>query len=64
MSADLCRFLSKNGSNAPGIAAFSLRSTISLSFVLSGPPTLFIAEQGPARPEGVPTTAPEQLDLF
>jgi hypothetical protein len=34
------------------------------SFVLAGPPTVFVAEQGPARPEGTAQAEPEQLNLF
>jgi hypothetical protein len=34
------------------------------TFVLSGPPVVFVAEQGPARPEGEASTHGEQLSLF
>jgi hypothetical protein len=33
-------------------------------FVLAGPPTVFVAEEGPARPDGTAQAEPEQLNLF
>jgi hypothetical protein len=34
------------------------------TFVLSGPPVMFVAEEGPARPDGASSIEGEQLNLF
>jgi hypothetical protein len=34
------------------------------TFVLSGPPVVFVAEQGPGRPDGAASADGEQLSLF